>query len=211
MSETKKPRKKPVYRKPLQKKEWAEIAALWSLGEARLADLARKFKVAPETVSRKMKKMGVKYGESAAEHTKKVQKKVEEAAVTDASVVAERIRETKEEHYRNSRALAAAAMRVLTTAQKSKHPLATAEPDLKAIERAIKIQDSALRQRWMVLGLDKIDSDDGDLPDLMIREMTEGEIDKIKADSEQMAAGVGDVGNLGEFDMDDDPLADVDG
>lgn len=202
------PKKTSRKRAPLSKKAWAQISALWAIGEVTLTDLSDKFNVAPETISRKMKALGVTKGERAEEHAAEVKKEVEQASIDDAKVTASRIKETKEEHYRNSRALAGAAMRVLADATKKNLPLATAEPDLKAIERAIKIQDSALKQRWTILGLDKDDIDSDDLPNLQITEMTADQIIEVQRQSEKMACGVGDVSDLGMgLDMDADDIA----
>jgi len=188
-------------RKPLTKRRWAEIAALWSIGEMTLRDLSEKFGVAPETISRKMKAMGVVKSEKAEEHAKQVRESVQQASADESKVLGDRIRETKNEHYRNARALSAAAMREVADAAKKKN-LALAEPALKALERAAKVQDMTMRQRWTLLGLDKEDAQDDDLPDLTIRTMSDEEIEEVQRKAEEMSAGVA---------ADVDPLSALDG
>jgi len=168
----------------LTKKQWQEIAAIWAMGEMRLMDIAEKYSVRRETVSRKMKEWGIRYGEKAEEHRKKVHEELVRADVWNAKIIAKRQIDTKQFHYNNATVLAKAGMKIVADAMKNGVSLASVEPDLRSIERALSIQQKAFDQRAKATDMDKEDEQERDLPELIIRGMTEDEVKEVQREAE---------------------------
>jgi predicted transcriptional regulator len=169
-------------KKPQPKKRWAEAEALWALGEVTAEDIAKKLDVSRSAVFSHMKNAGIVKGSRADELRKKVHSKVEEALISDSAIFAQRIKETKEEHYRWSQVLAKFAFNEILTAQRSSTPYSVATPNLKAIESAMNVLSKARQERWAVLGLDRPDAvDTNELPTLVIEELTADQIEELRS------------------------------
>lgn len=206
----------PAPSKPrrLTPRKWAEAEALWETGEVTLGDLVKRFNLSERAFMAHFSKRGIKKGAKAAEHKKKVSEEVTRAAVDDATIVAARIKETKEEHYKMSSALAKLTWDEILTARKNSSPMAVAMNNLKALDTAMNVLKKAREERYAVLGLDRDDHVDEDsLPELVISELTADQIkalqerdhtefDDLPEDAAQDDNGVG-------FDEDDDEDDDV--
>lgn len=168
-------------RKRLTPKQWAEAEALWAAGEFTKERLGAKFGVSAHAVFLHMQKKGIKKGAKAEEHKKKVAEAVTSAAVDDATITAARIRETKEEHYKMSAALAKMSFSEILEAKRSGSPVAVAMNNLKALDAAMTVLTKARMERWAVLGLDRPDAIDEDgLPELLISELTAEQIQELR-------------------------------
>jgi hypothetical protein len=167
--------------KRLTPKQWAEAEALWASGEVTLGQLASKFGIAEQSIHRHMRQKGIEKGADAAKHKKKVAEAVTAAAVDDATILAGRIRETKEEHYKMSAAIAKLAWQEILTAKQNGSPVAVAMNNLKALDNAMNVMTKARIERWAVLGLDRADYVDEDgLPELLISELTADQIQELR-------------------------------
>lgn len=184
--ETAQQKKKGKYSR-LTPAQWKRIGTMWELGEVTIQELSKKYGPAPEHISRKFKELGFKHNARAGEYGQKIKKEVDKRIEDDAKKWADRIRDTKEEHYEQITTLNRLAMTEIALAKKDGRPLATADPNLKAIYRAIQINKTAREERYSILGLDQNDGEDDNLPELTIREMTAAEIDDIR--DEQRKAG----------------------
>jgi uncharacterized protein YicC (UPF0701 family) len=174
------PTKKPP-RGPLSAKEWRQACALWESGEATLPELARKFDRHPQSFSKYFKKHGVKKGAKAASLKAKVEAKVQEQAVNDAAVIAARIKETKEEHYKMASGLAKLTWAEVLKAKQDGVPVAAALNNLKALESAMNVLKKAREERYAVLGLDRADAvDENEVPELVIQELTAEQIASLR-------------------------------
>ena len=162
-------------------KQWAEMEALWELGEITRDEIAKKLDVSPTAVTMHMKKVGVVRGSKAEEHRRKITQSTTEAAISDATVYAQRIKETKDAHYQMSQALAGMAFREILNAQKDGSPLSVATSNLKALDAAVTVIAKARQERWAVLGLDRPDAvDTNELPSLVIEELTADQIEELR-------------------------------
>lgn len=162
-------------------KQWAEAEALWALGEATRDEIAKKLDVTPTAVSLHMKKVGVKRGSKAEEHRRRIAEQVTDAATGDAAIYAQRIKETKDDHYMMSRTLARMTWEELANCKKTGSPLSVATSNLKAIESAMAIISKARQERWAILGLDRPDAvDTNELPELVIEELTAEQIEDLR-------------------------------
>ncbi|WP_151708816.1 winged helix-turn-helix domain-containing protein [Acinetobacter brisouii] len=163
-------------------KQWAEAEALWELGETTREEIANKLGVSQTAVSMHMKKHNIERGSRADEHRKKIAEDVTEAATSDATIHAARIRETKDEHYQMAQHIAKLTWHEILTARKDKSPFASITPNLKALETAMNVLQKARVERWAVLGLDRPDAVDiNELPDLVIEELTAEQIEALRS------------------------------
>lgn len=174
--------------KPPQKKKqatspkvWAEITALYETGDYAVAELAKRFGLAPDTLTKKFIKQGTRKGSKQAEIQARVAASVAAAAITDATVMAARIKETKEEHYKMASAIGRLTWNEVLQAKKDNKPVAIALNNLKALDAAMTILRKAREERYAVLGLDRPDALDPDeIPELIISELTAEQVQQLR-------------------------------
>jgi hypothetical protein len=172
---------KPARRR-LTLKQWAEAEAMWESGNSIYDDLVAKFGGHVSTFERHFKRRGIVKGAKAAVVKKKVEQKLAAIAEGDAVVTAQRIRETKEDHYKFSVALARLAWNEIVVAREKKAPISVAMANLKALNMAMNVFKKTREERYSVLGLDRPDAIDVDeLPELVISELTAAEVDALRA------------------------------
>jgi DNA-binding transcriptional ArsR family regulator len=169
-------------KKRLTPTEWAEAEQLWALGEVTLDDLEAKFGMSAPSFSRHFKKQGIEKGEAAREYVEKVKARVEEKAMGSVDAHAEKVRKTKEKHFNSSEIIHQLAMAEIAKAKKEDSPMHTCTSNLKAIKLAGEIVARARVNTWEILGLDKEDFDEEDLPDLVF---TIVDNEKIRQEAEK--------------------------
>ena len=170
-----------VKKRNLTLKQWAEAEALWESGTVIYEDLVKKFGCSISTFERHFKKNGIVKGAKAAAAKKKVEERLAAAAVDEATLIAARIRETKESHYKMASGLAQLAFNEILQAKKDLLPVATALNNLKALDAAMTVIKKAGEERYKVLGLDRPDAVDPDeLPELLITELTAEQIKELR-------------------------------
>lgn len=198
---------------PAQK---AEAIALWRAGSTTLEELSKKFKKDQSTLVRLFKTEGVKKGEASAEAAAKVTAAVEAAIVDDATVLANRIRETKEDHYKIAAAISRLSYTLLAKAKQENRPIASLQNDMKTLKLAAEVQKLTLEQRYTVLGISADDeADDRPMPDLVIQELTAEDIkamhaQNLVADDDGIDMELGDEALIDTDEEDEDERVEVD-
>lgn len=169
-------------RKVLPKaKDWAEAEALWANGDSSRKEIAEKLGVSETAVQKHMKRASIQRGSGSGDHKAKVAEEVQQQAITDASVHAQRIRETKEQHYAMASNIARLAWNEVIAAQRNKTPFAAIAPNIKALDLTMTVLARARMERWAVLGLDRPDAvDTNELAILEIQELTAEEIEELR-------------------------------
>ena len=195
-------------RKPnLSQKEWTEAKTLWESGEVTYSDLAKKFDRHEQSFIRYFNRHGIKKGTSRAKHMKRIEKEVEKAAVNDAAIIAARIKETKEEHYKMASGLAKLTWAEVLKTKQDGVPVATALNNLKALDTAMTVLKKAREERYSVLGLDRPDAiDENDVPELVISELTAEQIALLR---ERNFNDVGEIEDVELGDLEPNDGADV--
>lgn len=177
---------------------------MWKAGAASLTDLEEKFKKDRSTLIRLFKSEGAVKGETAEEAKKKVEEAVAQTLVSDATVLAERIKSTKEESYKIATVIQRTVGALIAKAKQENRSFATLANDMKALQLAANTVKIAREERYVSLGIHKDDEhDDKPLPELEIRELTLDDIKKM-----HQAQVVQDETGLTELDMGDDPILD---
>lgn len=165
----------------LTPKQWAEIEALWESGEVIYEDLVKKYGKSISTYERHFKKHGIVKGAKAAATKKLVEEKMKAVAVDEAQVIALRIKETKEEHYKMAAALSKLTWQEILKAKQDGAPVAVALNNIKALDAAMNVLSKARAERYAILGLDRPDAVDPDeLPELIISELTAEQIEELR-------------------------------
>ena len=167
-------------------RQWAEAEALWESGEVTLDDLAKRFDKDRSAFVRYFKKHGIVKGSRAAARKEEVKEAVAAAGIDEATVLANRIRETKEDHYKMSSALAKLVWAEVLTAKKDEKPFSAIKDNLKALDNAMNVLMKARMERFAILGLNKDDYvDEGGLPELVISELTAAQIEELRNRDEE--------------------------
>lgn len=194
----------PAKRKgKLSEREWAEATALWEQGAVTYGQLAEKYKRHEQSFVQYFRRRGIKKGSARAKTMAKVESVVEKQLVNDAAIIAARIKETKEEHYKMASGLAKLTWAEVLKAKQDGVPVGTAINNLKALESAMNVLKKAREERYSVLGLDRPDAvDENDVPELVISELTADQIEALRARSFRELNELGDVPieDIGEDD-----------
>lgn len=167
-------------KRQLTPRDWAEIEEKWSLGDTTLEQLSTDYKVSVAHLSRSLAERGVKKGSKAAEVKLAIQEAVHEQHVTDAVEQMRRIEETKDEHYKYAKTLAALAFRLVAKQIQNKQSISAVKDDVKTVREALQALQIARNERWAVLGLDQ-DPDTGEeSTTLIVQEMTQGDLQAVR-------------------------------
>lgn len=195
--------------KKLAAAQWAEAQAMWELGSVSLTDLSDRYGLARETFSRKFKKLGIIKGSRAAEQADRVRQEIEKTSITDATILAERAKATKDDHYNWATLLARMAMLEISNARNENRAISTVEPAMKAIDKALSALSKARLERWKCLGLDDETFLPEDLPDLTIKELTAEDIEEMRErgfgdmTNESLADDLSDLSDLSDLGLDE--------
>lgn len=194
-------------------RQWAEAEALWEAGEVTLDDLATRFDKDRSAFVRYFKKHGIVKGSRAAARKEEVKEAVAAAGIDEATVLANRIRETKEDHYKMSSALAKLVWAEVLTAKKDEKPFSAIKDNLKALDNAMNVLMKARMERFAILGLDKDDYVDEDgLPELVISELTAAQIEELRnRDEEGLEAGTAVIPETLQEEIEDEDEEEEDG
>jgi hypothetical protein len=164
-------------RKSLTEKQKAEATAIWQAGEMTLDELAKRFGRTTRAMSTLFAKAGAKKGDKRAEVHAAVQQQVNQQIAGDASVIANKIRETKDSHYALARVIAGLIQRELVQAQTQNKPFSGILNEIKTLKLAAEALSTLRAERYILLGIADGEKDDpDDLPELPIMEMTAEQI-----------------------------------
>ena len=181
--------------------EWAEICALWELGDTTLVELGEKFNMNPEYLCRKLKAAGVNKGAKAGQVISKVKDQLVEAAsdaaAEEALKIAAKKKATKEDCYGWIESLQKLTMQKVVSSIKKQEPLSMIKGDIQTLEKAMTIIAVGRKERFDLLGLNGDEVDPNDLPELIIRELTADEIHSLQNQNFN-------EDDLDDFDLDDD-------
>lgn len=168
-------------RKNLTMREWARIEALWEEGDVTYQELVKRYGHSVSTYDRHFKAHGIVKGAKAHKAKARIAAELEQSMVDDATVMASRIRETKEDHYKMASALAKLTWNEILQAKKDGKPLGIALNNLKSLHNAMGILKAAREERYAVLGLDRPDHVDANtVPELVIAELTAEQVQALR-------------------------------
>lgn len=177
--------------------QFAEIVELYELGTMGLADLASRYGVTRQNLSKRFKDAGVRRGSRAHEIAAATKKAATGApSATASGILVERfadrrpgwIEETKMQGYGALKMVQQLAQKVVADHMRTATPgspspaLATIDDDLKSIQRFGKILNDNLAARLHLLDADNFVAEE-DLPSLVIEDVTDDEILRVFKDN----------------------------
>lgn len=192
--------------KSLNTKEKAEAAALWRSGAVTLDDLAKKFKKRPETFSRLFARMGIEKGSGEAEAIKKAEAAIAAKVGTDAEETLRRIAQVKDTHFKMSQSIAVMAFRDLQRAKAAELDIGKLKDAMSVYKLVSDVVGNSRKELFEILNVEKHERDGelDDLPDLTVRELTQGEVDMLSATPEDDGMDTG--ADMLDLDDDDDVI-----
>lgn len=193
----------------LNTREQAQAKAMWESGEITLDELAKKFGRNRTTFVNFFKREGIVKGATKEELQKKIEEEVAKNLVSDASVYAARIKETKDQHYIYADNLAKLSWSIMRKAKIENRSMASTYDEQAAILKTMQVMKIAREERFAVLGINAQDSaDDVPLPDLEIHELSANEIKEMHR--QQMVQGEDGLDEVADMDigLGDDELLD---
>ncbi|MFM0095665.1 hypothetical protein PQQ87_08630 [Paraburkholderia nemoris] len=179
-------------KKRLTPRQWAEAEALWAAGDITLSGLCEKYGLQKAAFVRHFQKAGIKKGDKAGDIRAAAEDAVNKAAKEEAALLAQRIRETKEEHYKMAAGLAKLTWAEIIKAKQENTPFGAIINNVKSLELAMNALKKAREERYACLGLDRDDYvDEEALPDLVIQELTPEQIEHLRERDALMAMEMG--------------------
>lgn len=160
--------------------QWAEIVELWELGEVKMEELTTRFGISISGLSKGLKKRGVTRGSRAHEVAARIRSAVlatkAEDATTTETIRQDRIRETRDEHYKVSKFISGQITAAMVRVSKSPGGVIADEMgNLKAWRMAAAALAITRNERFAVLNAND-DLGEGELPTLPMEDLSEAEI-----------------------------------
>ncbi|MFP5300026.1 hypothetical protein R2R70_02270 [Cobetia sp. SIMBA_158] len=157
--------------------QWTEARAMWASGEFTLEQISEKFAVTRETLSRRFKKDGVVKGQSQVD--KRVEEEIVQQVVSNQDKWAERAEHVRETYYKTAETIRNMNLKVIGDAMKGPGAF-SAQPDLKALGMLISNLEKLRVGQFAITGLDKELAEDDEIPELLVRSLTDSEIQSIR-------------------------------
>jgi hypothetical protein len=176
------------YRRLLPAQE-AELAALWEAGATTADDLAARFGMSRRGVQAALARLGAKKGAAAAAITKAISARILAETVPAHPDLAVRTREAREAAYQNAAELESMAMQAAREAAAGE--LVAAAALLRALDLAASVLARTRTVRWAALGLDGRGLPDGDVPTLVVKQMTAAEVAEMRRAQREEDAALG--------------------
>lgn len=160
------------FRGRLSQAQWREIELLWESGDITLKELSEKYGKSTDTIYAHFKSKGIKRGARAEELRKIADSLAKQKAQEESHIISERIRNTKEQHYKMAEAIGKLVFKEVLQVQSSGSKYREIQQDLKSLHVAMETLKKVREERWVVLGLDKDVVDEDSLPELIMSTMT---------------------------------------
>jgi hypothetical protein len=164
----------------LSPSKWAEIEALWQVGDLTLAELADAHSVAPRTIQDRMAKHGIIKGSKGAEFAEAVRERIVTLELGDEELTAKRARDVRESAYENAQQIEQLVMAQIALAQKEPAQILRVASALKGLSLAAGTLERLHSLKYRAMGLDR-HVDERELPKLIIDCYTDDEIADIRA------------------------------
>lgn len=165
--------------------QWREIELLWESGEVTLKDLSEKYGKRIDTFTTHFRKHKIKKGSRVEELRKIAEQMQREQARTDASVISQRIRDTKEQHYKMADGISRLVFKEVLDVRKRGGQFREIQNDLKSLFLAMDTLKKCREERWAILGLDKDAIDEESLPELVMTTMTPEQAQALRQSQEE--------------------------
>ena len=164
---------------------WAEICALWEIGDITLSDLAERYSVHTRTLQTYFAKHKVEKGSKAAALAISVKEEIYATGLGDKDLTIQRARETREKAYKNANAVEGLIMATLDAMQKDPSKMLGLTSKLKALALAAAGLERIHGLKFRALGLDKDLPIHDEMPVLIIRDLSDDEIKELHQNDDE--------------------------
>src|SRR3954447_20292303 len=177
MPKTTPPKRKYVRLSP---SKWAEIEALWQVGDLTLAELANAHGVSSRSIQDHMSKRGIIKGSKGAEFAEAVREEIVALELGDKDLTANRAREVRETAYEHARQIEQLVMAQIALAQREPGQILRVASALKGLSLAAGTLERLHGLKYRAMGLDR-HVEERELPKLTIDCYTDDELAGIRA------------------------------
>jgi hypothetical protein len=153
---------------------------MWASGEYTLDELSEKFDITPAALHRRFKREGIEKGSAKKQLQQAINQSMESKANEKAAELIEMASQVKELHLKGSQMLSRRLLYEINEATKNKKPLASIRDDIRAIQDASKTLASNYQIAEKVLHLDREETPDDEIPDLVVRRMTDEDVQRMR-------------------------------
>jgi len=201
----------------LNANDFEKAAKMWASGDYTLDELSEKFGITPAALHRRFKRENIDKGSAKKALQSAINQSMENEAKSKAAELIEMVSQVKELHLKGSQMLSRRLLYEINEATKAKKPLASIRDDIRAIQDASKTLASNYQIAERVLRLDREETPDDDIPDLVVRRMTDHDVQQMRdaqrREIDEMTSGFGNesLDDPNDDLDDDDLLADVSG
>jgi hypothetical protein len=163
----------------------AEAVAMWREGKSTLADLSKRFKRRPETFSRMFKRMGITKGDDTAKiaaAAARVSAKVEAHALSEVEENLQKLSAVRKSHITMSENLAKIAWHEIVRARQAGIELGRLRDTMQVLKLAGEVIGGSRKELFEILDWEELRKKNelSDLPDLVVRELTQDEVGQLK-------------------------------
>jgi hypothetical protein len=158
---------------------WAELRALWEIGDTTLAELSERYEVSRRAIQGHLSKHSSMKGAKAAEMAAVVQKEIFDEELEDKDTLVARAKETREAAYANAVTIQNLMMAQLQIAQKKPAQAFKAATAVKMLSLAAATLERVQAVKLRALGLDKENALPDELPVLTFRDITSSELEEL--------------------------------
>lgn len=166
---------------------------MWASGDFTLEELAERFDISPSALHRRFKNAGIEKGQARHQLQEAIQQSLEIKARERAQELMEMAAQVKELHLKGSQMLSKRLLIEVKTATEKKRPLGSIRDDIRAINEAAKVLQTNYATIERILRLDREETPDDDIPDLVVRRMSPEDVIKLREaqakEIEDMTAG----------------------
>ncbi len=177
----------------LSSNDYEKACTMWASGDYTLDELSEKFEITPGALHRRFKKDGVEKGEAKQKLQEAISQSLESKANQKAAELMEMASQVKELHLKGTQSLSKRLLYEIKTATENKVPLASIRDDIRAIQDASKTLQVNYQTVERILKLDREETPDDEIPDLVVRRMTDADVQRLRDEQsreiEEMTSG----------------------
>jgi hypothetical protein len=160
--------------------QWAAAEAAWSSGSATLPELSHRFGATERALQSHFAKQSIEKGAAAQALAAQVVARVKEEQAADVDTLVERAQTIRETAYANAVRVERAIMDRIDAAAADPSQTFAASAAIKMLTNAAAALERLHTLKRSALGISENDVSDDELPVLLIRDMTRGEIEDMR-------------------------------
>jgi hypothetical protein len=168
------------YRRP-SPEAWAAAVAAWRTGASTLEEIASGLGMSVRGVQYRLAKEGARKGEAIAEDARRIERETIEEAFGDQPDRLQRGKRARQSSLALADRIERAASSILTDIEAAPAMAASHAGSLRTLSLAAQLAERTFALKSSALGLSSNDLDPEELPQIVIRDLTEEELEAIRA------------------------------